>query len=132
VAKQFYTDKDIEELHRNGGTSLQMTDQVVLTDLAYEKARRLGLQLLDCAGLPPAAPVRPYLSEGKPLPSTPKTDPVSSTIPPLPSGEGRGGGGGIALEKRIREKVAAQLGAQIDPQLLDAILKRTLTVLGMK
>ena len=128
MAKQFYTDKDIEELHRNGVASLQMTDQVVLTDLAYEKARRLGVQLLDCAGLPPAAPVRPYLSEGKPLHSTPKVDSVSSTIPPLPSGEGRG----IALEKRIREKVAAQLGAQIDPQLLDAIIKRTLTVLGMK
>jgi len=132
VAKQFYTDKDIEELCRGGVTSLQITDEVVLTDLAYEKARRLGLQLVDGAELPPAAPVRPYLSEPNPPPSTPKVDSISSTNPPLPLGEGRGESKGIALEKRIREKVAAQLGNQIDPQLLEAIIKRTLKVTGMK
>jgi hypothetical protein len=126
--KQIYTDKDIEELYRRGVTSLQITGDVILTDLAYEKARRLGLQLVDGADLPPAAPVRPYLSDVKPLHSTPKVDSVSSTLPPLPWGEGRG----AALEKRIREKVAAQLGNQIDAQLLDEIIKRTLKVIGMK
>jgi len=133
--KQFYTDKDIEELCRKGVTSLQITDDVVLTDLAYEKARRLGVQLVDGAELPPAAPVRPYLSEPNPPTSTPKVVSVSSTIPPLSSPltptlsqKERG----IALEKRIREKVAAQLGNQIEPQLLDAIIKRTLQATGMK
>lgn len=130
--KQFYTDKDIEELCRKGLTSLQITADVVLTDLAYEKARRLGLLLADGADLPPAAPVRPYLSESNPPPSSPKADSVSSTLPPLPSGEGRGEGRGAALEKRIREKVAARLGNQINAQLLDAIIKRTLKVTGMK
>ena len=36
--KKFYTDKDIEELFHSGVKSLQVTDDVVLTDLAYEKA----------------------------------------------------------------------------------------------
>lgn len=145
MPKQFYSDKDIEELHRNGIQSLRVTDAVVLTDLAYEKARLLGLQLIfDGADGPPAAPVRPYLSEVKPPRTQPKVDPVSSvlsqpppTLTPNPSPrqslpQRPQGTRGAELEKRIREKVAAQLGSQIDPQLLDSILKRTLKVLGVK
>jgi hypothetical protein len=126
MSKKFYTDKDIEELYHSGVKSLQVTDDVVLTDLAYEKARTLGL--LVESDSPPAAPVRPYLSEAKTPYSKPKVDSVSSTIPSLPSGEGKG----IALEKRIREKVAAKLGDQVDPLLLDAIIKRTLKVVTVK
>jgi hypothetical protein len=44
--------------------SLALNDNVVLTDLAYEKARRLGMSLISPqATTPPAAPVRPYLSQ---------------------------------------------------------------------
>ncbi|MFN8384934.1 MAG: hypothetical protein U0X92_00755 [Anaerolineales bacterium] len=43
MSKKFYTDKDIEELFHNGVKSLQVNDDVVLTDLAFEKARALGL-----------------------------------------------------------------------------------------
>ena len=46
MPKQFYTEKDIEDLVQRGVKSLQVTDEVVLTELAYEKARRLGLQLV--------------------------------------------------------------------------------------
>src|SRR6266498_572789 len=68
MPKEFYTEKDIEDLFKRGIRSLQITENVVLTELAYEKANRLGLQLFsDPAapqGGPPAAPVRPYLSNG--------------------------------------------------------------------
>lgn len=141
--KKFYTDKDIEELFHNGVKSLQMNDDVVLTDLAFDKARKLGLLSDDS---PPAAPVRPYLSDVKPRHSTRKPKPfdqtqgkvdsVSSassqpqpTLTPNPSPARERG---IALEKRIREKVAAKLGDQVDAQLLDAIIKRALKVTGMK
>ena len=44
--------------------SLALNDNIVLTDLAYEKARRLGMSLVSPqASMPPAAPVRPYLSQ---------------------------------------------------------------------
>lgn len=44
--------------------SLVLNDHIVLTDLAYEKAQRLGMSLVSPhASMPPAAPVRPYLSE---------------------------------------------------------------------
>lgn len=131
--KKFYTDKDIEELYHNGVKSLQVNDDVVLTDLAFEKARTLGLLADDS---PPAAPVRPYLSDVKPRLSTGKADSVSSALSqpqlaltPNPSPEGRGES---SLEKRIREKVAAKLGNQVDAGLLDAIIKRTLKATGMK
>ena len=129
--KKFYTDKDIEELFHSGVKSLAVTDDVVLTDLAYEKARQLGL-LADDSDAPPAAPVRPYLSEKNTRLSNPKVDSVSATLPPLPSGEGRGEGQRAALEKRIREKVAAKLGNQVDASLLDTIIKRTLKLVRTK
>jgi L-fuculose-phosphate aldolase len=48
MAKTFYTDRDIEELVEKGATSLIINDSnVVLTDLAYEKANKLGLRLIN-------------------------------------------------------------------------------------
>src|SRR5574342_1301664 len=64
MPKEFYTEKDIEDLFQRGIRSLQVTENVVLTELAYEKAKRLDIQLItDLADHPPAAPVRPYISE---------------------------------------------------------------------
>ena len=131
MTKKFLTDKDIEELFHSGVKSLAVTDEVVLTDLAFDKARKLGLLPKD-ASAPPAAPVRPYLSEKNPPPSKPQVDPVSSTLPPLPSGKGMGESRRAALEKRIREKVAAKLGNQVDASLLDTIINRTMKVIRLK
>ncbi len=65
MPKQFYTEKDIEDLVQRGIKSLQVTDEVVLTELAYEKARRLGLQLVtNAAGYTSCCP-GPSLSFGK-------------------------------------------------------------------
>ena len=62
MPKVFYTEKDIEDMVKRGTLSLEMNDNVVLTDLAYEKANRLGLKLVrDKPENPPAAPVRPYV-----------------------------------------------------------------------
>ena len=64
--KKFYTEKDIEDIFKSGTRSLRVDDDIALTDLAYEKAKQLGLQLaFDSAEIPsPAsAPIRPYLSD---------------------------------------------------------------------
>lgn len=131
MTKKFLTDKDIEELFHSGVQSLRLDDDVVLTDLAFEKARKLGL-LVD-SDAPPAAPVRPYLSETKPPPSKPRVESVASALsqpaltPALSRRERES-----SLEKRIREKVAAKLGNQVDASLLDAIIKRTLKAVRLK
>ena len=130
MPRQFYTEKDIEDLFHSGQKSLQVTDNVVLTELAYEKARRLGMQLVsDRADNPPGAPVRPYLSEvpaaNRPKPvaapavkSAPKPEAVRTQILPI--------------EQRIRSAVLAKLGDQVDARLLDNIIHRVVKGLRMK
>ena len=64
IAKTFYTDHDIEDLVQRGIMSLALNDNIVLTDLAFEKAKRLGMSLVSPhTTMPPSAPVRPYLSK---------------------------------------------------------------------
>jgi hypothetical protein len=63
MPKQFFTERDIEDLAARGVFTLTVCDDVVLTELAYEKAARLGVKLVQTHPQPPAAPVRPYLSQ---------------------------------------------------------------------
>jgi L-fuculose-phosphate aldolase len=63
MAKTVFTDRDIEELAQSGTLSLVLGTNDVLTDLAFEKAKRLGIQILQSGDeKPPSAPERPYLS----------------------------------------------------------------------
>ena len=118
MPKEFYTERDIEDMFKRGVTSLHLTDNVVLTELAFEKAQRLGLQLVKEKPVePPAAPVRPYLSQ------PPKTV-VTAAAPPAPAE--------ADLVARIRAAVVAQLGSQVDPVLLDTIIQRVLKSTGVK
>jgi hypothetical protein len=130
MPKQFYTERDIEDLFRGGQKSLQVTDEVVLTELAYEKARQLGMQLVsDRADTPPAAPVRPYLSDGSsPARPTPMPSPAvqMASQPEMPRPEI------LPVEQRIRSAVIAKLGNQVDAKLLDNIIHRVVKGLGMK
>ena len=124
MPKKFYTEKDIEELVGNGIKSLRVDDQVSLTEMAYEKANRLGLRLLsDGPDNPPSAPVRPYLSGGGTASPAPRADSVIETATkPGPS----------PLAERIHAAVIARLGNQIDATLLDRIIQRVLASTGMK
>ena len=127
MPKEFYTEKDIEDLVKRGVMSLNVTEDVVLTELAYEKANRLGMKLIRSqADNPPAAPVRPYLSEkvaGRPAPTAASF--VTPSAPAAPSAQGD-------LRGRIRSAVIAKLGTQVDAALLDTIIERVLNSTGMK
>ncbi len=128
--KKFYTEKDIEDLFNSGVKSLKLNDNTQLTEMAYEKANHLGLQLLtDQLDNPPSAPVRPYLSNGSTVvPSTPTTATVAPSVsyPKLDQPKV------AALEQRIRAAVAAKMGNQFDAKLLDLIIARVLKSTGMK
>jgi hypothetical protein len=130
MPKQFYTEKDIEDLFNRGTRSLQVTDDVVLTELAFEKAKRLGLQLItDQAENPPSAPVRPYLSEA-PAPARPKPTVAAVTqtaAQPQPSQPRV-----LPVEQRIRSAVIAKLGNEVDAKLLDNIIHRVVKGIGLK
>ena len=129
MSKEFYTEHDIEDLFQRGIRSLQVTENVVLTELAYEKANRLGLQLIsERADNPPAAPIRPYLSEAGTRRATPAAAPVVQPTPqPLPAPSSASD-----VEKRIRSAVIAKLGNQVDGKLLDNIIHRVVKGVGLK
>lgn len=122
MAKEFYTERDIEDMFKRGETLLNLTDNIVLTELAYEKANRLGMQLLrGQPDNPPSAPVRPYLSQ---ITNTPATGAHTSEFQAIPTESD--------LHKRIRDAVIARMGNQVDSDLLDRIIKRVLQSTGVK
>jgi hypothetical protein len=52
MPKTFYTDHDIQDLANRGVTSLEVNDEVVLTDLAREQAFKRGIQLISAKEAP--------------------------------------------------------------------------------
>ena len=130
MPKEFYTEKDIQDLFQRGIRSLHVTENVVLTELAYEKAQRLEFQLItEQADNPPAAPVRPYISEQqtrRPVETIRSAAPVVEPDPkPAPSNTSD-------VEARIRSAVIARLGNQVDAKLLDSIIHRVVKSVGLK
>lgn len=117
MAKEFYTERDIEDMVKRGVNSLTLSENVVLTELAFEKAQKLGMQLLrDRLLHPPAAPIRPYLSQERTLDVAESNN---HTVTP-------------DLAVRIKDAVNARMGTQVDQQLLDVIIQRVLKSTGMK
>lgn len=120
MPKEFYTERDIEDMAARGQYLLTVGENVVLTELAYEKANRLGVKLVQPNQTPPASPVRPYLSE--PVKAPARHEVVSA--PQNARDED--------LRERIRNAVKAKLGDQIDPQLLETIITRVLNNVGIE
>jgi hypothetical protein len=119
MAKTFYTEHDIEDMVKRGVQSLVLSDDVVLTELAYEKAGRLGLKLVHPIDTPPSAPVRPYIAQQTHGASTssPTATGSNSVIPRAD------------LKQRVKDAVVARLGSQVDAVLLDTIIDRVLNTI---
>jgi hypothetical protein len=135
MPKTFYTDRDIDDLLRQGVRSLIVDDDVVLTDLAYEKARKLGLELLRQDDQPPGAPVRPYIAKlASPSASSAIKAAISTatTAPVIPSAQGGAVAGATDLHQRVVQAALKRLGDSVDPKLLDAIVQRVLTSITTK
>jgi hypothetical protein len=113
MAKTFYTERDIEDLARQGVKSLEDNENLVLTDLARDKARRLGIELVkDVASKTAAAANKPNVT-ARPTKSLPNL-PHAST------------GNTADLEDRVHAAVKARLGDQVDNALLRTIVKRVI------
>jgi len=130
MPKEFYTEKDIEDLVHRGVMSLVLNDNVYLTELAYEKAGRLGMRLIQSEEKNPSAPVRPYITKNMPQSKT--TSVNCPTCPPATGMPQLQAGGANELRTRIRSAVLNRLGSQVDPALLDRIIDRVLSNTGVK
>jgi hypothetical protein len=134
MPREFFTEKDIEDMFKGGIMSLEVTDQVVLTELAYEKARSVGMKLVsDKPENPPSAPVRPYISQRQAQrPAAPVAAPTTASLPSADGAPPASQADGMSMPQRIRSAVIARLGAQVDASLLDVIIKRVLNATGVK
>ncbi len=120
MPKTIYTDRDIEDLAQRGVISLVVDDDVVLTDLARDKAMRLGIELL--REQPPCAPERPYIAElTSPSASQPFIDKSPQQSAPVSSQEP-----GDDVYQKVYDAAIARLGNSVDPKLLETIIRRVL------
>lgn len=134
MPKTFYTERDIVDLVNQGVKSLIVDDDIVLTDLAYEKARHLGLELLRASNQPPAAPVRPYIAKLQ-SPSASRTGKNNASAPsnfstsPTPSQRANKD---EDLQQRVFKAAQARLGNSVDPKLLETIVQRVIKSISTK
>lgn len=120
MAKTFYTEHDIEDMIKRGIQSLTVTDDTVLTDMAYERASKLGFKLLKGQEKAPSSPVRPYITQQ--AQQAAKAQQSVSAVK-APSGDTR---------QRVRDAVIARLGGEVDAKLLDSIINRVLDNVGVR
>lgn len=147
MPKTFYTERDIEDLAKRGVISLVEDDDVVLTDLARDKAMRLGVEIVHEIDKPPSAPERPYItrivspsavefeSEERERPVGPERPYITKLTSPSAEDPGEesftaGGSSGDALYEQVRSEVVARLGDSVDQQLLESIIRRVLQNVG--
>lgn len=135
MPKTFYTERDIDDLVKQGVKSLIVDDDVVLTDLAYEKARRLGLELLRESDQPPGAPIRPYIAK---LPSPAASGSgmaaasTSRSTSPVTPASSRNLASDEDLQQRVYKAAQARLGGSVDPKLLETIVQRVIKSISTK
>ena len=150
MPKQFITERDIDDLASQGVTSLEVSDNIVLTELAYEKAKKLGFDLGKGSQANPAAPYRPYLSQVPKTPPAPApaaataplipSSPVQAAAPVTPAAQpapcafcaGKQGIKPEELRERVKKAALARMGSQVDPVLLENIIERVMNNIVLK
>ena len=132
--KQFYTVRDIEDMHAAGVVDIETHDDVVLTDVAREKAIALGMHL---------NPVEPT-NDGHQGPGLPRmavatgttnppaagsaglTPTAAPSTPPAPSQASIGTASPDRVMK-IKAAVVARLGTDKYNDLLDKIIPQVMS-----
>ena len=114
MAKTFYTERDIDDMKARGITSIDVTDNVVLTDLALERAMKYEMKINRGEQSAPKA----VFSQSVNLAVSNVHTMASRTAD------------NSDLHQRIRAAVLAKLDGQVDAALLDAVITRVLN--GMK
>ena len=108
MPKIFYTERDIDELKARGVKSLDITDNVVITDLALERAMRYDMKInrSDSASAPKAS----FSGSVNLVAAYPREAPTVD----------------VDLKQKIKSMVLAKLNGQVDAALLDAVITRVL------
>jgi len=102
MAKIIYTERDIEDLAKRGVKEIAVTDEVYLTDVARERAEKLGVALRVASA--------PASASTASAPSAPRCDPDQ-------------------VVNLVKAEVLAKLGASVDAALIDRIVRRVVSQL---
>ena len=113
MAKIFYTERDIDDMKARGVTSLDVTDNIIVTDLGIERAMKHGIKL------------NRIEHRSSPLQFSPSVN----TYAAYPR-EQNSTSADDELKEKIKAAVLARLNGQVDAALLDAVITRVLA--GMK
>jgi hypothetical protein len=134
--KQFYTVRDIEDMHAAGVVEIETHDDVVLTDVAREKAIALGMHLnpveqVNDGHQGPAMPRMAVAAQTKNTPANsgevPKPPAAPSSSPSLPPANT----GNVPADRvmKIKAAVVARLGTDKYNDLLDQIIPQVMSQL---
>lgn len=104
MPKTIYTERDIDDLVRRGVKEIAVTEEVYLTDVARERAEKLGITLSNTA------------VPNSPAPGSPKAPSVSRQDAEDVIG-------------KVKADVIAKLGPAVDPVLIDRIVRRVVSQL---
>lgn len=112
MAKIFYTERDIDEMKARGVTSIDITENVVITDLALERAMKYEMKInrVEQTSAPKAI--------------------FSSSVNLVAAYPREASAPDVELTQKIKSAVLARLDGQVDVVLLDAVISRV--VAGMK
>ena len=114
MAKIFYTERDIDDLKARGVDSIDVTDNVVMTDLAVERAMKHGMKINRRQLSSPQATYSPSVNTYAAYPREARRESADDS----------------ELKQKIKSAVLARLNGQVDERLLDAVITRVLA--GMK
>lgn len=125
--KTFYTERDITDMHARGVTEIEVDDNVVLTDLARERAISLGVKMKlvsQRSGQPDALPRLAVASQIQlpPAVNGPGLQPAST---PAPAAADQSD-----VAAQVKSAVIARLGTTVHNDLLDQIIPQVLARLG--
>lgn len=115
MAKIFYTERDIDDMKTRGVTSIDLTDNVVITDLALERAMKYEMKINRAEHSP--APKAVYSQSVNLAASSVHTTVQKSAVD-------------TDLKQKVKAMVLAKLDGQVDATLLDAVITKVLV--GMK
>ncbi len=103
MPKTIYTERDVEDLARRGVKEIAVTEDVYLTDVARERAEKLGVALR-MGGAPAVAPA----PTASPKIAVANTD---------------------ELVSKVKADVLAKLGPNVDAALIEQIVRRVVSQL---
>lgn len=110
MPKTFITERDVDDMQTRGLSVIDVNDNVVMTDLARERAARYGIRVNRVEQAAPKATFSPSVNLA-----------VSSvhTMASRPTLDDE-------LKARVRSAVLARLDRQVDVAVLDAIITRVI------